>query len=240
MAVARPRASRSHGIDAVAVNCQRRLSETELRWAFQVRGLCFTLAVRPIPCRILRVNCRMEKWKRCECGHERLSLWLPNRKYARCVLPQLMCKRHRFAAPWPILVAPLVGSRGLQLVCSSCAHGAALAKGFLVRGGRTGSQVSSGGLTPKTYNGLQYDAVPSRSLTFQFRVVAEFFILHRRLPVCQVWQINGFFALFPAGKKVRVQVRARVGTECGLYSIHAASSAAVHVTSHGQGDLGEW
>ena len=68
---------------------------------------------------------------------------------------QLMCKRHRFAAPWPILVAPLVGSRGLQLVC---AHGAAHAKGFLVRGGRTGSQVSSGGLTPKTFYGLQYDA----------------------------------------------------------------------------------
>ena len=51
--------------------------------------------------------------------------------------------------------------------------------------------------------------LPSRLLTFQFRVVAEFFILHSRLPVCRIWQINGFFALFPVGKKVRGQVRTR-------------------------------
>ena len=38
------------------------------------------------------------------------------------------------------------------------------------------------------------------SLTFQFRVVAEFFILHRRLPVCRVRQIKGVFALFPREK----------------------------------------
>ena len=45
---------------------------------------------------------------------------------------------------------------------------------------------------------------------------------------------------FPRGKKCAVKSALRVGTECGLYSIHAASPAAVHVTSHGQGDLGEW
>ena len=49
----------------------------------------------------------------------------------------------------------------------------------------------SGGLL-----GLHPEQLPSRSLTFQFRVVAEFFILHRRLPVCQVWQIKGFFSHF--------------------------------------------
>ena len=45
--------------------------------------------------------------------------------------------------------------------------------------------------------------LPSRSWTFQFRLVTEFFILHRRLLVCWVWQIKGFFALFPVGKSAR-------------------------------------
>ena len=31
--------------------------------------------------------------------------------------------------------------------------------------------------------------LPSTSLTFQFRVVAEIFLLQRRLPVCRVRQI---------------------------------------------------
>ena len=37
----------------------------------------------------------------------------------------------------------------------------------------------------------------SRTWTFQFRVVAEFFILHRRLLVCRVRQINGFSHFSP-------------------------------------------
>ena len=53
--------------------------------------------------------------------------------------------------------------------------------------------------------GLQ--RLPSRSLTFQFRVVAEFFILHRRLPVCRVWQIKGFSSHLTPCEKVRGQVR---------------------------------
>ena len=44
----------------------------------------------------------------------------------------------------------------------------------------------------------------------------------------------------PKQEKCEVGSARGVGTECGLYSVHAASSAAVHVTSHGQGDLGEW
>ena len=40
-------------------------------------------------------------------------------------------------------------------------------------------------------------------MTLLFRVIAEFFILHRRLLVCRVWQINGFFRTFHRGKKVR-------------------------------------
>ena len=45
--------------------------------------------------------------------------------------------------------------------------------------------------------------LPSRSLTFQFRVVAEFFNLHRRLPVCRVLQIKGFSHFSPRGKSAR-------------------------------------
>ena len=43
--------------------------------------------------------------------------------------------------------------------------------------------------------------LPSKTLTFQFLVVAEIFLLQRRLPVCRVRQIKGFSALFPRGKK---------------------------------------
>ena len=62
-------------------------------------------------------------------------------------------------------------------------------------------------------HGIFQQRLPSRSLTLLFRVIAEFFILHRRLPVCRVRQINGFFALFPEGKKVRRWVRTR-GRNC--------------------------
>ena len=51
---------------------------------------------------------------------------------------------------------------------------------------------------------------------------------------------QGVFSTFLRRKKCEDRSALRVGTECGLYSIHAASSAAVHVTCHGQGDLGEW
>ena len=38
-------------------------------------------------------------------------------------------------------------------------------------------------------------------------------------------RFNGFLALFPAGKKCEDRSALGVGTECGLYSVHAASSA---------------
>ena len=47
------------------------------------------------------------------------------------------------------------------------------------------------------------------------RVIAEFFILHRRLPVCWVRQINGVFALSALG----------VGTAPRVEPIHAGGSA---------------
>ena len=51
--------------------------------------------------------------------------------------------------------------------------------------------------------------LPSKTLTFQFLVVAEIFFLQRLPPVCRVRQIKGFFALFPEGQKVRGRVRTR-------------------------------
>ena len=60
--------------------------------------------------------------------------------------------------------------------------------------------------TPRTvfysvlWSRSSFSDCPSKSLTFQLRVVAEFFILHRRLPVCRVRQINGVFALFQREK----------------------------------------
>ena len=67
--------------------------------------------------------------------------------------------------------------------------------------------------------------LPSRTLTFQFLVVAEIFLLHRRLPVCRVRQIKGFFALFPEGKKCDDGSALGVGTGCGHQLIHAGGSA---------------
>ena len=82
---------------------------------------------------------------------------------------------------------------------------------FLVGRGRVGL-----GLHPRgssiAYSGAQIFfqlRLPSKTLTFQFLVVAEIFLLQRRLPVCRVRQIKGGFALFPEGKKVRVRVRTR-------------------------------
>ena len=46
--------------------------------------------------------------------------------------------------------------------------------------------------------------LPSKSLTFQCRVVAEIFLLQRRLLVCRVRQIKGFFRTFHRGKKCAV------------------------------------
>ena len=56
---------------------------------------------------------------------------------------------------------------------------------------------------------ISQQRLPSISLTFQFRVVAQFFILHRRLPVCWVRQNQGGFRTFRRGKKVRRWVRIR-------------------------------
>ena len=66
--------------------------------------------------------------------------------------------------------------------------------------------------------------LPSRSLTLVFCVVAEFFILHRRLPVCRVRQTNGFFALFPVVKKCALGLALGVGTAPRVEPIHAGGS----------------
>ena len=81
------------------------------------------------------------------------------------------------------------------------------------------------------------------TLVNKFRTVAatsKILVSHRFLQKLLEKRFKGFLALFPCGKKFEDRSALRVGTECGLYSIHAASSAAVHVTCHGHGDLGEW
>ena len=67
--------------------------------------------------------------------------------------------------------------------------------------------------------------LPSKSLTFQLRVVAKIFLLQRRLPVCRVRQIMGFFALFPVGKKCALGLALGVGTAPRVEPIHAGGSA---------------
>ena len=63
-----------------------------------------------------------------------------------------------------------------------------------------------------------------KTSTFQFLVVAEIFLLHRRLPACRVRQINGFFALFPEGKSATLGPHS--GSELpGHQLIHASGSA---------------
>ena len=67
--------------------------------------------------------------------------------------------------------------------------------------------------------------LPSKSLTFQLRVVAKIFLLQRRLPVCRVRQIMGFFALFPVGKRCALGLALGVGTAPRVEPIHAGGSA---------------
>ena len=74
-------------------------------------------------------------------------------------------------------------------------------------------------------HGIFQQRLPSRSLTLLFRVVAEFFILHRRLPVCREWQIKGVFRTFPRGKKCDVGSALGVGTAPRVEPIHAGGSA---------------
>ena len=75
--------------------------------------------------------------------------------------------------------------------------------------------------------------LPSRSLTHLFRVIAELYILHRRLPVCRVWQINGFFALFPVGTKVRTWARTP-GRNCSPSRAHPRRPLSWRVSSRTQ------
>ena len=86
---------------------------------------------------------------------------------------------------------------------------------------------------------LQLRSVNILSFMILWRTVAatsKILVSHRFLQKLLEKRFKGFFGTLPGGKKCAL----RVGTECGLYSIHAASSAAVHVTCHGHGDLGEW
>ena len=51
--------------------------------------------------------------------------------------------------------------------------------------------------------------LPSRTLTFQFRVVRlaifiKILFLQLVLPICRIRQIKGFFALFPVGKSAKI------------------------------------
>ena len=74
-------------------------------------------------------------------------------------------------------------------------------------------------------HGIFQQRLPSRSLTLLSRVIAEFFILHRRLPVCRVRQIKGYFALLPEGKKCALGLALGVGTAHRVEPIHAGGSA---------------
>ena len=70
---------------------------------------------------------------------------------------------------------------------------------------------------------ISQQRLPSRTLTFQFRVVTELFILHRRLPVCRVRQIKGF-SHFSRKKKRDVGSALGVGTAPRVEPIHAGCS----------------
>ena len=74
-------------------------------------------------------------------------------------------------------------------------------------------------------HGLFQQRLPSRSLTLLFRMVAEFFILHCRLPVCRVRQIKGVFALFSEGKSATLGPHSGSELGCGHQLIHAGGSA---------------
>ena len=62
--------------------------------------------------------------------------------------------------------------------------------------------------------------LPSKSLTFQFLVVAEIFLRQRRLPIFRVRQIKGFFALYPEGKS------ATLGPHLGCASRFSSRSSS--------------
>ena len=76
----------------------------------------------------------------------------------------------------------------------------------------------------RSYPTLRYAGLWSKMFTFQFFVVAEIFLLQRRLLVCRVRQIKGFFALFPE-RKCDVGSALGVGTGYGYQLIHAGGSA---------------
>ena len=67
----------------------------------------------------------------------------------------------------------------------------------------------------------------SSSLVFLHVEVLKFFSQDRVLPhrvdflAAPMREFKGVFALFPSGKKCRVGSALEVGTECGLYSVHA-------------------
>ena len=52
-------------------------------------------------------------------------------------------------------------------------------------------------------------------------IFIKFLFCQLVLLVCWIWQIMGFSHFFPSGKKCEVGSALGVGTECGLYSVHA-------------------
>ena len=87
-----------------------------------------------------------------------------------------------------------------------------------------------------------FSGADHRSLTFQLRVVAKIFLLQRRLPVCRVRQIMGFFALFPVGKKRALGLALGVRTAPRVEPIHAGGSAGgfLHGCSWGVDAFSQW
>ena len=72
--------------------------------------------------------------------------------------------------------------------------------------------------------------LPSRTLTFQFRVVRltifiKILFLQLVLQICWKQQINGFLALFPVGKKCEDPAHPGVGTGRGLQLMASVSLA---------------
>ena len=69
--------------------------------------------------------------------------------------------------------------------------------------------------------------VRSRSLTFQFLMAArisKILVSHRFLKKLLEKRFKGFLALFHGGKSAKIGPHSAVGTECGLWFIHAARS----------------
>ena len=98
-----------------------------------------------------------------------------------------------------------------------------------VCGGEGGLQGFSPGLGSTAYSGADLvdipvpgrqiqQRLPNKSLIFQFCMVPlpifiKILLRQQVLLVCWIWQIKGFFALFPGGKKVPVWVRT-LGRKC--------------------------